>query len=118
MSGAYACVLSVLLHIYDCEHISYNQRQNLDASLIRHWRRIYSPVHSLAFKCDHLYHWFREHVEANYSKAMVYLGNDLRTSCYDGLDLLKDNEAHRESLLHEYMDYCVVRIKAPTSWTV
>lgn len=107
MSGAYTCVLSGRLHIYDCKHIGDNQRQHFDASLIRHWRRIYSPGHSLAFKCDHFYHLFRERVEANYSEEMVDLGKDLKPSCYDALDLFKDNDARGESLLHGYVDYCI-----------
>lgn len=63
MATSYACALSVRIHIHDHKAVSDDQRKKLDELFLRQWNRIYSPLHSLAFKCDPLYQSLNTHVE-------------------------------------------------------
>ena len=53
--------------------IDEDKRKYLDMKLIYKWKRIYSPVHALAFRCDHFYNEFRTNITKNRGKSLVDL---------------------------------------------
>ena len=107
MSSAYACVLSVRIHINNHPKLSSDEKGHLDAALIRQWKRIFSPMHSLAFKCDYFYKPLHDHVQHNFPSGFVNLDTDLVCACHDAIELLQDDTKHGEKLMHEYLDFCV-----------
>lgn len=107
MATAYACALSVRIHIHDHDAICDDDRMKLDAMFLRQWNRIYSPIHSLAFKCDPLYKTYAARVEESYRRGFIDMDHDIIINCHEATDMLKDDQKHGEQVMHEFMDYCV-----------
>ena len=82
ISTAYASVLYVRMHIYDQRQTLGSMYDYIDSELIRNWNRIYSPVHSLAFKCDPLYDLLQKQCDEKYPPRFVNIGNDVISSCH------------------------------------
>lgn len=107
MSTAYALFLTVRMHIHDHVKISEANKRKFDASLLRQWSRIYSPVHSLAFRCDPFYNDLRSHVDHKYPQGFVNLGFNLTGECHKALKLIQDDDKHGDDMLHEFMNMSV-----------
>lgn len=63
ISSAYACALSVQMHILDHHNIRDDEKSHLDNCMLRQRKRVYSLMHSLAFKCDQFYKSLHEYVQ-------------------------------------------------------
>lgn len=107
MSTAYALFLTVRMHIYDHEKLSEASKRTLGINLLRQWDRIYSPVHSLSFKCDPFYNSLRAHLDDNYPRGFINLGKDLISDCHKAIKLIQDSDAHGDRILHEFMEMTV-----------
>lgn len=97
MTTAYVCVLSAFMHIHDSKIISDEDGTVLDAMLLGQWNQIYSPEHSLSFKCDSMHQPLQCYVKDMYIRGFIDLYHDLITSFHYAHDMLKDSEQHEKT---------------------
>ena len=79
----------------------------LDRSLIYNWKRIYSPVHSLAFMCDPHFFEMRKHCDQKHGSEFTGMGTDVFHASHDALKILSDDAMHEQLLMGEFMDFSV-----------
>lgn len=111
MSTAYAALLNVQIHIDNMRITFGSKYEKIHSEFIRHWQRVYSPVHSLLFMCDPLFNNLRKIVAKKYPRSFINMGNDLVQQCHHALELISNDNDHHKNILEEYMSYCV----APSS---
>lgn len=107
MLTAYACDISVRMHIQSHNFISDVDRNHLDSMLLRYSNFIYSFVYSLAFKCYGLYDSVRAFLEKSFPRQFIYLDNDFIIKCHESTDMLEDGCKHGEKIMHDFMAFCV-----------
>jgi hypothetical protein len=113
MSVAYAALLFIFAHIRSAAALGSNERHLLETSLLRRWRRIYPPVHALAFVCDPLFFAMRRAVLESYGQDVLGLGfGDIMAQCRNALILLARGDAAKAEQLQQQF---VLFVYSPTT---
>ena len=74
MGTAYACFLYMLDHLNDVIPDYDSQRKHAIQSLFYRWKRVYSPIHALAFLCNLFYLELRLNLTRRHEILFVELG--------------------------------------------
>lgn len=106
MSKAFACALSICLHILTHKDMSQDQKDTLDQWFFRQWSRIFTDVHALAFTCEPLYRAFSGYFNDTYVNQILSMRSDVESSCQKDLPDICDNENHYGQLLGKFLNLC------------
>lgn len=107
MSTAYACTISVCMHIHDLTDLNEEERNILNQRFLRQWDCNYSPVHSLAFRCNPFFDFLRNHVEKSSLNSFIYIEGDIIVSCHDAINILRDDLKHDILITDQFIDFYV-----------
>ena len=89
MGTAYACFLYILDHLNGVIPDYNGQTNHVIQSLIYRWKRVYSPVHTLAFFCDPFYSELRLKLTRHHGALFAELGtSNLQLQCRTALALM------------------------------
>lgn len=65
MGTVYASARSMRMHMFYSQHINDTNIGTLGICLVRQWKGISSPLHSLAVKCDVMFNITHQHAEVS-----------------------------------------------------
>jgi len=105
MSVAHAAFVYFLVNIRSEQRLPQNERDLLEVALLRRWKRIYSPVHALAFVCDPLFNSMRRNVGNTHGEDILTLGQgNLMGQCRSALyALARGDQVKGDLLLQQFM---------------